>query len=91
VNGSFICSDTAGAATLGTGLLAAQLLSLEVGGGLHGSGGQAAGGGDRDGLHLRQIDVQPWSFFAEGAAGDDSSPTSSQLGNGLEFLRCQLP
>jgi hypothetical protein len=91
VNGSFIRADAAEAPTLGTGLLGAHLLGLQVGGGLHGPGGQAAGGGDRDGLHLRQIDVEPWSFFAERAAGDDFSPTPSQLDNALEFLRGQLP
>jgi hypothetical protein len=91
MNGSLVLAHTAEVPTLGTGLFGGHLLGLQVGGSFHGPGGQAGGGGDRDSLHLGQIDIEPWPFFAEGAAGNDFSPTPSQLGNALQFFRGQLP
>jgi len=53
-------------------------------------GGHTAGGGKGDLLHLSQIDIQPRSLSAEGAANDDFSPALGELRNAIQVLGCQL-
>jgi hypothetical protein len=88
---AFLDQDAADLPTLGTGLLATELLSLLAGGRLHGSGSQPPSGSHRHGLHLCQIDVEPWALLAEGLPSDDFSPTVSQPLDAGQVFRSELP
>jgi hypothetical protein len=72
-------------------LLVAQELGLLGRGLFEGAGGQAAGGGLGDLLHLCQIDIPPGALVAEGTADNDFAPVLGELGDALQIFGSQLP
>ena len=91
VDGAALGRDGTLSAAGRTGLLVAQELGLLRGGLFKGAGGQAAGRGLRDLLHMAQIDIQPRSLVPVGAADDDSAPVLGDLADAVQIFSSQLP
>lgn len=72
-------------------MLVAQELGLLRRGFFEGAGGQAAGRGLSDLLHIGQIDIQPGSLVSVGAADDDFAPVLGDLGDAVQIIGSQLP
>jgi hypothetical protein len=81
-DGSILRIGGAEAATVGAGLLGAEVLGLPLRGLFEGASGEPSGGGNGNALHGVQVDVQTWAVVAEGAADNDFSPL---LGQSLDF------
>jgi hypothetical protein len=82
--------DGTGGATGRAGLLRVQGGGLLRQGSGEGSFGQASGSGQGDLLHGVEVHIQAGALVAEGAAGDDFTPTLGEGADLLEQLRGEL-
>jgi hypothetical protein len=84
---AFLVIDPAEAATVRTGLLAAELLGLLFQQGGQGPFRHARGGSVGDLLHGVDIDVEARAGLAKGLAGNNFAPVGSEITDFLELLR----
>ena len=74
-----------------TGGKLASGMSGGMGGNPLDMGSQTLGGGIGHFFHLREIDIQPRTFFAEGLLDDNFSPLLGKPRDGPHFFGRQLP
>jgi hypothetical protein len=87
--GSGFASDGTEAATVGTGLLLAEMLGLSFEEVLESSLVEAGDGGLGDLFHEIQIGLESGAVVPEGTPGDDFAPPSGELPQFLEFFGCE--
>ena len=74
-------------AAIGTGLMSAEPIRLQLGRGLERTSSQPAHGGDGDLLHCGEVDVETWTIVSICLTRDDLSPLATQLVDSLEIFR----